>query len=63
MPSSAGDHVLEKSSSYICIYKCEKLFTKNIVFELGIGIANSFSGIALNAFWKRALHIAACDVP
>ena len=38
------------------LYICEKLFTKNALFELGIGVANSF-GMALNAFWKRALHI------
>ena len=39
------------------IHICEKLFYQNIIFELGIGIANSFSGMALNAFWKRAVNI------
>ena len=52
-----GDHILEKNSSctHICIR--EKLFTKNTIFELGIGIASSFGGMALNTFRKRALHI------
>ena len=30
---------------------------QNTILERGIGIARSFSGIALNAFWKRGLHI------
>ena len=48
------DHVLE-----ICLYIhiSEKLFTKSQSFELRINIANSFSGMALNAFWKRTLHM------
>ena len=28
-----------------------------MISELGIGIAISVFGLALNAFWKRALHI------
>ena len=45
---------------YPHIYICEKLFSKTTIIELGIGIASSFSGMPLNAFWKRALliHIA-----
>ena len=39
------------------IYLCEKLLTKTTIFELGIGMASSFSGMALNTFWKRAVHI------
>ena len=30
---------------------------KDIIFELGTGIAISFSGMALNVLWKGALHI------
>ena len=41
---------------YICI--CEKLFTtKKTIFESGIVIARSFSGMVLNACWKRALQM------
>ena len=28
------------------------------VFERGIGIASSFSGMVVNAFWERALHVS-----
>ena len=28
-----------------------------MIYELGIGIANSIFGLALNAFYKTALHI------
>ena len=38
-------------------YVKNSLLKVNRIFELGIGIATSFSGMALNAFWKRALHI------
>ena len=34
-----------------------KLFNRNTIFELGIGIGSSFSGMTLNMFWKRALHL------
>ena len=33
-----------------------KALDLNTIFELGIGIASSFSGMTLNAFWNRALH-------
>ena len=51
---------------YMNKYVCGKLFTKDAIFELGIGIASLFSGMALNAFWKRALSfwykvVASCD--
>ena len=40
------------------IYTYVKIFIKNKkIFELGIGIASSFSRTALNAFWKRALQV------
>ena len=29
----------------------------NTIFERGIGIASAFSGMTLNVFWKRALHL------
>ena len=29
---------------------------QNTIFDLGIGIERSFSGMALNVFWKRALQ-------
>ena len=28
-----------------------------IIYKLGMGIANPFIGMALIAFWKRALHL------
>ena len=34
-----------------------KALYQNANFEHGIGIAKSFSGMALNAFWKRALYM------
>ena len=52
---------------YICIciyiykyvYNFNKFFNFNkyTIFELGIGMPSSFSGMALNAFWKRALYV------
>ena len=33
-----------------------KALYSNTIFELVIGIASSFSGMALNSFWKRALY-------
>ena len=42
---------------YMRIYLCAKLFTRNTIFELGIGIENSFSGMTLNTFRKITLHI------
>ena len=49
-----GDHGL-----YIYMYACicEEILYKNTIFELSIEIASTFSGMALNAFWKRALHV------
>ena len=38
---------------YICTYLRRALF-QNIISELGIGIN---CGLALSAFWKRALHM------
>ena len=35
---------------------CKALY-QNTVFNFGIDIASSFSGMALNVFWKRALHM------
>ena len=34
-----------------------KALYKNTIFELSIGIASSFSGMALNTFWKRAVQL------
>ena len=45
---------------YSHIHMCEKVFTKSTIFELDIGIASSFSGMAVNAFWKRTLQIYMC---
>ena len=40
------------------IHKCERLLTKSQSLNLAlIGVTSSFSGMALNAFWKRALHV------
>ena len=39
---------------YICTYSSRALF-QNIIFELGIGIGNTISELALIAFWKRAI--------
>ena len=42
---------------YMHTYICEKRFTK-LAIGLGINIPISFSGMALNAFWKKTpLHI------
>ena len=38
----------------------KKTLYKNTIFEPGIGIGSSFSGMALNASWKRALQIEWC---
>ena len=38
---------------------CKSLY-QNTISELDIGIACTFSGIAFNAFWKRALHLYSC---
>ena len=43
---------------YMCVCVCENLFTKITIFELGISIAISFSGMALKVFQKRVLHLA-----
>ena len=53
---------LEKSFSYLYIYAYISTYLWGVIFqnmisELGIGDANSNFGLALNAFWKRALHI------
>ena len=61
-----GDKKKKKNSSQIYIYiyiylyiftyiyVCEKLFTKNTIFELGIDIASSFSGMALKRFLEKS---------
>ena len=41
---------------------CEKLFTKNIIFELGIGIVSSFYGMAFKTIRKRALRLLDCSI-
>ena len=41
---------------YTYIYMWKALY-QNPIFELGICIASSFSGMVLNAFWKRAPQI------
>ena len=54
-----GDHVLKPFiNMYACthIYMSKALY-RNTIFEPGIGISSSFSGMSLNAFWKRALHM------
>ena len=59
---------MEKSYSRICTYiriyiyiyihtHIWKAFYQNTIFEFSIGIASSFYGMALNAFWKRALQL------
>ena len=55
------DCVLVKSFShmYICVYfymflKCS---FPNMISELGIGIATLISGLVLNVFWNRTLHL------
>ena len=35
-----------------------KTFYQKANFEFGIDIASSFSGMAFNAFWKRALNMS-----
>ena len=34
-----------------------KVVYQNTIFELRIGLASSFSGMVLSAFWKRALRM------
>ena len=34
-----------------------RVHSQNIISQFGSGIATSIWGLALNAFWKRALHI------
>ena len=49
-----------KTSSEICIYKHIHMWNalyQNTIFELSIGIASAFTGMALSAFWKRALNM------
>ena len=41
---------------HICVHTYEELFFKNMISELGIGIAASIFGLALNTFWKRTLQ-------
>ena len=41
----------------ICVHIYEELFSKSMISELGIGIATSNFGMALNAFWKRTHHL------
>ena len=48
---------------YMHIYICGKALYQNTIIELGIGIASSFSGMALSAFWKRALRMDLLYVP
>ena len=52
-----GKRALHK---YVYVYTYTdmwKTLYQNTIFELGIGIAISFSGMALTAFWKRALPL------
>ena len=47
---------------HICVYAYyvyifRRALFENKISELGIGIKTSIFGMALNAFWKRALHI------
>ena len=42
--------------AYICTYLWRAIF-QNLIVDLGIVIARSIFGLALNAFCKRALHI------
>ena len=42
---------------YIYIHVYEELFFQNMVSELGIYIATSIFGLALNTFWKRAIYM------
>ena len=49
-----GEHVWEKSSSYMCTYirTCEKLFDKNAFFELGLALQAHFLEWRLARFGK-----------
>ena len=38
------------------IYRCEKLFTKTQIFELGIGSVNSFSEMVKVSFMLRSFN-------
>ena len=53
------DCVLKKNFSHmnIYLYIYEEPLFQTIISEIGIGIATSILGLALNALWKRALHI------
>ena len=46
--------------AYICIYVARTLLKKNMISELGIGIATSIFQLALTAIWKRTLHACFC---
>ena len=60
--SCLGKEVYINVYTYTHIYLCEKLFTKNTIFELVISIPSSFSGMPFNTFWKRAPHICLHDI-
>ena len=66
MPSSEIMFV-ETSSSFvriyitIYIYVCEKLVSKTQSTNLGFTFETPFMGMALIAFWKRALHISRAE--
>ena len=47
----------KKKSSWIVYVHTWKALCQNAIYEPCIGIATSFSGMALSAFWKRALHV------
>ena len=47
-------HTYVHTYAYIHMWKA---LYQNTILEFGFGITNSFSGMALNRFWKRALHI------
>ena len=40
---------------YTYTHICEELFTKTTIFEFGVGIVISFSGMALNSFFLKEL--------
>ena len=39
------------------LFVCEKLFSKILKSSLAFALKSHFFGIALNVFWKRAIHI------
>ena len=58
MPMLSSEVMFWKRS-HTCIHMqvyMWKVLYQNAIFDLGIGITSSFSGMVLNAFWKRALH-------